>query len=313
HVVLGTIDPARFLGGRMALDSEAAHAAVARHVAGPLGLDVEEAAAAVVRVADAAMGRAFRVVSVARGHDPRRFALVAFGGAGPMHACAVAEQLAIGRVIVPRYPGVASALGLLLADVRHDLRRTWLRRTRALDVSELAARLGELEREGRELLAGSGVTNGRGRVQFELDMRYRGQAYELTVPVADARIDEEGLAALENAFHVAHRRAYGHDSPVDEIEIVTLRAHATAPTEAPAWDGVGAGGGATQPSALRRVYAAGGPVDYAVYEREALEEGGTLAGPAIVEQDDSTLVVPPDWRLAVASAGTALLERGSEA
>jgi N-methylhydantoinase A len=312
HVVLGTIDPARFLGGRMALDREASHAALARHVARPLGLDVEEGAAAVIRVADAAMGRAFRLVSVARGHDPRRFALVAFGGAGPMHACAVAQELGIARVIVPRYPGVASALGLLLADVRHDLRRTWLRRTRALDVSELAARLAELEREGRELLAGSGVTNGRGRVEFELDMRYRGQAYELTVPVADPRVDEDALASLENAFHVAHRRAYGHDSPVDEVEIVTLRAHATAATEVPAWDGAGGGRGAPRASGRRRVYAAAGPVDYGVYEREELEQGATLAGPAIVEQDDSTLVVPPGWRLAVRGAGTALVERGSE-
>lgn len=308
HVVLGTLDPARFLGGRMKLDTAAARRAVDRCVARPLGFGVEEAAAAILRIADATMVRALRVVSVARGHDPRRFALLAFGGAGPMHACAIAEDLGIERVIVPRYPGVASALGLLMSDVRHDLRVTWVQRTTALELAELRRRLASLERESRELLAGSGVRDGDGRVEFEFDMRYRGQAYELTVPVASAELDQPGVRVVERAFHALHKQAYGHDSPVAEVEIVTLRAHAIGPSELRPWNG--AGGAVPRRTGRRRVRSyTRGEEEYAVYERAALEEGESLAGPAIVEQDDSTVVVALGWNLTAGGAGNAVLAR----
>jgi N-methylhydantoinase A len=310
HLVLGTLDPARFLGGRMRLGVEPARHAVERRVAEPLGLGIEEAAAAVVRIADATMVRALRVVSVARGHDPRRFALVAFGGAGPMHACAIAAELGIGRILVPRYPGVASALGLLVTDVRYDVRQTWVRRTNALDLDELAERLASLERDGRDLLAGAGFTDGNGRVDFELDMRYRGQAYELTIPLSSPSVDERALRRVENDFHAAHSQAYGHASPVDEVEIVTLRAHATGPIEPPRWDG-GDGTDATpKATAERAVHVAhAGVVRHAVYERSALGEGASFDGPAIVEQDDSTVVVDAGWRASVGAASTLVLER----
>jgi len=301
HVVLGTLDPARFLGGRMALDPAAARAAIELHVGAPLELSAEEAAAAVLRIANATMVRALRVVSIARGHDPRRFALVAFGGAGPMHACAIAEELGIARVVVPRYPGVASALGLLLSDVRHDLRQTWVRLTGSLRAHDLAERLDSLEREARGLLAGAGFGNGGGRVDFELDMRYRGQAYELTVPVGRGR----ELAEVERAFHAAHEQAYGHASPVDETEIVTVRARATAALGTPDWDGLAAGAASSRQASARTVQGE----RYAVHEREALGPGHVLTGPAIVEQEDSTVVVASGWRLSVGAAGSAILER----
>jgi N-methylhydantoinase A len=309
HVVLGTLDPARFLGGRMELDATAARRAVERDVGRPLSFAVEEAAAATIRIANATMVRALRLVSVARGHDPRRFALVAFGGAGPMHACAIAEELGIERIIVPRYPGVASALGLLLSDVRHDLRQTWVQQTGKLRLKELRQRLGALEREARELLAGSG--DGGGDVTFEVDMRYRGQAYELTVPLAAAGVDQEALRAVERTFHAAHRQAYGHDSPVDEIEIVTLRAHATGPMPLPHWNGAGPRGRKNPRATGRRAIwsAERGAESHAVFERESLAEGVALEGPAIVEQDDSTVLVDRGWRLVVGAAESAVLER----
>lgn len=311
HVVLGTLDPARFLGGRIELDAPAARRAIELHVARPLGFGLEEAAAAVVRIANATMVRALRVVSVARGHDPRRFTLVSFGGAGPMHACSIAAELGIGSIVVPRYPGVASALGLLLSDVRHDLRQTWVRRTNAVDLDELGERLGSLEREGRELLASAGFANGSGRIDFELDMRYRGQAYELTVPLGGATIDEPALRGVEAAFHAAHAQAYGHASPVDEVEIVTLRAHATGPVDPPRWGGPAAGGrGDGRARSTRTVHLGpGGARPHAVYERSALGEGTVLEGPAIVEQDDSTVVVEKGWRASVGAANSLVLER----
>ncbi len=142
----------------------------------------------------------------------------------------------------PATQGRPRPSGLLLSDVRHDLRQTWVRRTNALDLDELGERLGGLEREGRELLAGAGFGNGSGRVDFELDIRYRGQAYELTVPLDGATIDERALRGVEAAFHAAHSQAYGHASPVDEVEIVTLRAHATGPVDLPRWGGPAASG-----------------------------------------------------------------------
>jgi N-methylhydantoinase A len=312
HLVLGTLDPARFLGGRMRLDVDAARDALEHRIAKPLGFGIEEAAAAVVRIADATMVRALRVVSVARGHDPRRFALVAFGGAGPMHACGIAEALGIERTIVPRYPGVASALGLLVTDVRYDFRQTWVRRTNALSLSELAERLARLERHGLELLTGAGFTDGNGRVDFELDMRYRGQAYELTIPLSSPAVDEHAIRRLEADFHAAHAQAYGHASPVDEVEIVTLRAHATGPIELPSWDGGDRSGAAPQATAARAVHVArSGLVEHAVYERSTLGEGAVFEGPAIVEQDDSTVVVDSGWHASVGAASTLVLDRAA--
>lgn len=311
HIVLGTLDPERFLGGRMALDPEAARRAIGRDIARSLGLGVEEAAAAVVRIADAAMVRALRVVSIARGHDPRRSALVAFGGAGPMHAGAIAEELGMGRIVVPRYPGVTSALGLLLADVRYDLRRTWVELTGRVRSRELRARFAELERQADELLAGAGISAGARRIQRQLDLRYRGQAYELTVPLRAAEVDGRGLAAAERRFHAAHRRAYGHASPVAETEIVTLRVCAGGRLPEPTWQeleapvtGVRAGS--------RAVWSPGrGRCRYALHEREALGPGARATGPCIVEQDDSTIVVPAGWTLTVGAAGSAVLEARS--
>jgi len=298
HVVLGTLDAGHFLGGRMALDIRAARRAIERRVARPLGLTGEEAAAAVIRVADATMVRALRVVSVARGHDPRRFALVPFGGAGPMHACTIAEELGMRRIVVPRYPGVASALGLLASDVRYDLRQTWVRSTSHVRPAELQRRLRALEREVRELLASAGSGGGRARVEFQLDMRYRGQAYELTVPLRAASLD-----GAERAFRAAHRRSYGYGSPVDETEIVTLRVRGSRPVRRSLLDDV-----PEAPSVRargRRRTVAGR--SYRIYERGGL--GASIRGPAIVEQEDSTIVVAGGWQLTTGRGGSLILER----
>ena len=307
HLVLGTLDPDRFLGGRMALDAGAARRAVERAVAKPLRLSLAEAGDAVLRIADATMARALHVISVGRGHDPRGAALVAFGGAGPMHGCTLAEELGIRRVLVPAHPGVTSALGLLLADVVHDLAQTWLQPVSRARASDLRSRCRALERHGRELLAASGHANGQGRVELALDLRYRGQAYELTVPLRGS--GAEALRGAERAFHAAHERAYGHARPVEETEIVTLRARAVARSRPPAWDGAG-GRGRARRRGERDVWRAGRRERYGLYERGDLGAGARVTGPAIVEQDDSTIVVSPGWRLSAGPAGTALLERG---
>jgi N-methylhydantoinase A len=214
-------------------------------------------------------------------------------------------------VIVPRYPGVASALGLLLSDVRHDLRQTWVQATGSLRLNEFKERLAVLEDQARGRLAGAGASDDGGRVSFELDMRYRGQAYELTVPLASSAVDDEALQAVERDFHAAHEQTYGYDSPIEEIEIVTLRAHATTPIPSPEWNAPDVRrDGPPRARADRRIWTPGrGAEHYAVYERESLAEGSSLEGPAIIEQDDSTIVVEPDWRLVTGAAESAILEQ----
>lgn len=298
HVALGTLDPEHFLGGRMGLDVRAARRTIERRVARPLRLGVEEAAAAVIRVADATMVRALRVISVARGHDPRRFALLALGGAGPMHACGIAEELGMRRVVIPRYPGVAAALGLLASDLHYDLSQTWVRPTAQIRGAELRRRLTDLERNAREILANAGFADGRARIEFRVDMRYRGQAYQLTVPLRPG-----ALNAAERAFHAAHRRAYGYASPVGETEVVTLRVRGTGRVRQRGWEGLSESGRPGRGSAWRAV----GGERYAIYERATL--GATARGPAIVEQEDSTIVVAPGWQLETGAAGSLILTR----
>jgi N-methylhydantoinase A len=306
HLVLGTLGPDRRLGGRVRLDVEAARAAVDRHVAAPLGLGVEAGAEAILRVANANMAGALRVVSVARGHDPRGFALVALGGAGPMHVCAIAEDVGVPRVVVPRHPGVTAALGLLLSDLRHDLRISWVRATTQADVAEIDAAAARLEAEGLALLDAAGHADG-GAVTFELDMRYRGQAYNLTVPLPSRPVTAQSLATAEAAFHAAHRQAYDYTPSVTETEIVTLRARALgrvrrdggAPSPAP--------GGA--PPAERDVWEGGAPRRHVVLDRDALGPGDVIAERTIIEQEDATLVVPGGWRGEVTDTDILVLER----
>jgi N-methylhydantoinase A len=307
HLVLGTLGARRRLGGSVALDVDAARAAVRSGVAEPLGLEVEAAAEAIVRIANANMADALRVVSVARGHDPRQFALVALGGAGPMHACAIAAELGVPRVIVPRHPGVTAALGLLLSDVRHDLRRSWIRPTAAGDPAELESAMAELEADARERLAASGHAGASAAIAFELDMRYRGQAYNLTVPLAPRPVTAAALAAADQAFREAHEHAYDYTPSLEETEIVTLRVRATGAVAAPAL--TGAAPARPEEPATRTVWIDGAATEFTAYERDALGPEAELTGPAIVEQEDATLVVPRGWAGRVAASGAIVLTR----
>ncbi len=302
HVVLGTIRTGPIAGG-IELDAGPARDAVERHVGRPLGLRVEEAADAIVRVADANMAGALRLVSVARGRDPRRFALVAAGGAGPMHACRVAEALGIGAVVVPTFPGICAALGLLLTDVRYELRRSLVRDLGRLEPDELDRAVAALEHDATALLAGH---DEGGEVGFSVDLRYRGQAYNLTVPLGPRPVTRESIAAAASAFAAAHVTAYDYTPSVTDIDLVTIRAHAVLPmgtglpTPAP--------GTATAESS-RPVTAGGERRTYAVVDRIGLEPGDRVAPETIVEQEDATVVVPAGWSGEVAGNGTLLLER----
>ncbi|HEX2049318.1 MAG TPA: hydantoinase/oxoprolinase family protein [Actinomycetota bacterium] len=289
-VALGWLADGARLGDEVTLSRRAAEDALGALGRG-LGLDVTQTALGVTRVAHAEMGRALRVVSVERGLDPRSFALVAFGGAGPMHACALADELGIRRVLVPRASGVLSALGLATSSLRRDYVRA-LPRVDARDEARVGAALDEIERRARDGLDGAAV-------ERLADVRYRGQAFELTVPAARVeRVVEE--------FHDAHERRYGHRVDDHPVEVVAVRAVATAAGAAAAAAAPGADAPARPPS-RRRVCFEGAWADALVLAGAA--RGARVEGPAIVELAESTCVVPPAWRGAVDDAGALVLER----
>ncbi len=305
HVVLGTLGVERALGsGQTRLDAAFARSAVERAVGTPLGLSAEAAAAAVVRVANATMAQALRLVSVARGHDPRALALVALGGAGPMHACDIADELGAPRVLVPRFPGITAALGLLVSDIQHDARVSYLHATAEIDAGDLAERIGTLEAEARDVVARS-AHGAAPVVTADVDMRYRGQAYNLTVPLA-LPVTAGSLAAAEQAFAEAHRAAYNYTPEVEDTDVVTLRVRVAAPAPAIDWavraEAAGAAGS-------RPVWRDGAWRGHAVIERAGLAEGATIDGPCLLEQEDATTLIPEGWSGAVGAAGTIVLSR----
>jgi N-methylhydantoinase A len=302
NVVLGYVGEDAALGGELSLDADAA-----REVLAELADEAElesgvEAARGVYRVANANMTRAVRAVTVERGHDPRNFALAAFGGAGPMHAAALAERLDVGRVVVPRACGVLSAYGLLAADETRDAVRTYRSSLDAADSAAVEGVLADLATEARDGLREPDAAT----VTRRADLRYEGQSFELPVEVGD-EFDPEAVA---RRFHDAHETAYGYrmDEPV---ELVGLQVRATVPREKPdvAYESEGDVVNDAKVGE-REAFFAGEFREVAVFRREALPAGESFEGPAICEQADSTVVVPPEWRAEVRTDGTLVLVNG---
>jgi N-methylhydantoinase A len=316
HLVLGRIPPA-LLGGELPLDVPAAREAIAARVGRPLSLGEEEAAAGIVEIVDNTMARAIRTVSVGRGHDPRRFALVAFGGAGPLHACRLAELLDIPTVIIPPRPGVLSTWGLLDTDVRSTFVRTAGIAARRLaeagsKVAELDAAWKELERQAQAWLQGEQVPADRQRFERGADLRYEHQSFELTCPLGEGPLTAARLEQLVTTFHAEHRRLYSYDLPNAPVELVNLRLTAVGslPHREARPPAAGRGTLAAALTGHRPVYFRGaGFVSAPCYARGALGPGLELEGPAIVEQDDATPLVAPGFRARVDAAHNLLLER----
>ncbi|HYR39516.1 MAG TPA: hydantoinase/oxoprolinase family protein [Methylomirabilota bacterium] len=319
HLVLGRIPPA-LLGGELPLDGAAARAAIDARVGRRLGLGAEEAAAGIVEIIDNSMARAIRTVSVGRGHDPRRFALVAFGGAGPLHACRLAELLDIPTVIIPPRPGVLSTWGLLDTDMRATFVRTvgtaerhlgeGPAAARGVDVQPLEATWGELEAQARAWLDTEEIPRDRQRFERSADLRYEHQSFELTCPLGEGAVTTARLAELTATFHAEHRRLYTYDLPGAPIELVNLRVTAIGALprrRAPATQAAGASHAMTD---RRQVYFRGtGFVATPCYARGALAPGMGFEGPAIITQDDSAPLVAPGFRARVDGTDNILLER----
>ncbi len=306
NVVLGRLGTAAPLGGEISLDAARAHAAIAA-LASDLGVNVSTMAEGIVKLAVVKMTGAIKEISIMRGHDPRAFTLFAYGGAGPLHAAAIAAELGMSRVVVPPMPGNFSAFGLLVADVRLDAVKTHVVRTADLTFADLGAILGELRAQTRARLAAEGFTDTAMRFEASLDMRYVGQAFEL-----DVAVDERcaSMADVDRAFRTAHERRYAHATD-DPAEIVTFRVAAY---------GLGLKPTLRRPADLtaapdkailgdRAVVFDGARVTTRVYTRDLLPPGMPVAGPALVEEPGTTTVVPPGFSAVCDVHGNLLVER----
>jgi N-methylhydantoinase A len=311
-LVLGYLDAGYFLGGRMRLDVESAYEAIDRAVAAPLGLSVEEAAWGIHQIVNENMANAARVHAIERGKNPAVLPLFAFGGAGPVHATGVAAALGSPSVVVPLGAGVLSSVGFLASPLAFDFARSLRCTLDDLDRSRVEALLAEMEAEGAALLAASGLLEAAVEHARYADMRYLGQGHEVRVPLPPGSLG--GAHALAEAFEREYERLYGRRGPDVPVEVLTWRVVSSGPRPELALGARGAPSGAERVKGSRYAYfrALGGHVETAVYDRYALEPGDAFAGPAIVEERESTLVVGPGQRAAVTAERSLVvsLERG---
>ncbi len=320
NVVLGRINAARPIGGALSsLDVEAAREAIRVHVAEPLGLGVMKAAEAIVRVANARMAAAIRLVSIERGHDPARFAAVPFGGGGALHAGALLTEVGLRAALVPRFPGVTSALGCVIADIRHDQVRTLNLALDGLDAAALDRRMTEDARAARAVVDDAGLPTERVDLLWSLDMHYAGQTHTVSVPL-DATLSGEGTGitadAVRAAFERAYRTAFSHLLPGVAVRIVNLRTAAVGRRPPFPLATLAPGPEASLEAARRE----GRPVwfgdrwhDAAVWDRLLLPVGAVLQGPAVLEQPDATTVIDPGLRARVDGFGNVIVERAPDA
>ena len=313
NLVLGRLNPRYFLGGEIELDAEAARWAIKEKCAAPLGMNVVGAAQGIVEIANAAMVNALRLISVQRGYDPRDFVLMAFGGAGPVHANRLAEEIEVPTTVIPMSPGTTSAMGLLVTDLKHDYSMTLIQRVDRLDVVAVEQTYRELAEQGRAILEREGMRPEDIIFLRQVDMRYVGQSYELTVPLPDERLNTAEIARVLDGFHLEHDRAYGYSAPEEPVEFVNLRLTAIGKIAKPQLRELEREGGdaVEAQKETRSVYFAerGGYVDCPIYDRYRLGAGCVLKGPAIVEEVDSTTVIHPGYQAVVDKFGNLILSR----
>lgn len=308
-LVLGYLNPQGFAGGDMDLDYDAAVRALEK-VAKPLGMSPLEAAYGVHRLVNARMADQIRLVSVRKGYDPRHFALVLLGGAGPVHGGVLAAELAIPTVVVPETPGVLSALGLLVANIEHEQATTLGKRAKDLAVHDLIRAFAPLEQECWRRMQADRAAPEQVTIVRSAEMRYVGQSYELEVPI-DGPMDATVVERLQTAFHARHEQVYGHSDPTSEVEVVNLRAVMVSPLPKPVLQRTS---GTTDVHAaqigLRRASFGrdGGGVETAVYARDRLPIEGEIVGPAIIEQADTTVVIYPGHVAKLDCAGNLIIK-----
>lgn len=308
HLVLGHLLSDHPLGGLAALHLKAAKE-VLKKIAEPLHLTCEAAALGILKVADAAMERAIRVISVERGHDPRRFTLLAFGGAGPLHAVSIARRLGISKVMIPAIAGVVSAYGLLVAESGYNFSQGLVRPLRELDLATLKAFFFNLQQRGAAELSADGVADDKMVFHRSVDLRYLGQAHELTLPLPGEPVDSSFVERVEAAFHAAHRQRYGHAAEGESVELVAIRLRAVAPPERIEPLSI-SDFARREGQTTRSWFSDAGPLETRVISRETIRRGETLDGPAIVTGEDATALLPPDTQARADRFGNLIVETG---
>ena len=314
NVVLQTLNPTHLLGGRMAVRQDLAKAAIGK-LADQLGLDPMATAQGVISVVTANMARAIRVISVQKGHDPRDYTLVAFGGAGPLHAARLAKELEIRRILVPRNPGILCAMGLLLTDLRADFASTRLTLLDGKATPVIETAFADLVTQAGHWFTEEEIPADKQKLARTVDMRYAGQNYELPVALPDGPVTEASLKALADGFAASHRRQYGFVAEEEAVQLVTFRVEATGlVAKASFTPQPDAGPDASAAMIGKRdvwMPEANGWVSCPIYDREALKSGNRIAGPAIVEQMDATTVILPGMMARVEPYLNLILEFGA--
>jgi len=312
NLVLGRLNADYFLGGAMKLYPELAEKAIREHVAEPLGISLEEAASGIIRVVNANMVRGISVSSTERGYDVREFALLPFGGAGPLHAVELAEDLGMNRVVIPMYPSTLSAVGLLVANTRHDYVTTLAKSQEGMVPDEVFGAFKELEARGRARLKAQNVPDDLIEIQWSADIRYAGQSYELNTPVPRKEtLTQADIDEVIDRFHQLHYRIYAYGSAEETVEFINLRVGAIGqvpPMTFVRRPKVGSDPGAARKNSRLVYYPAYGFIDTTVYERDLLQPGNVIHGPCLVEEIASTTVLTPGARGMVDEYGNIIVE-----
>ncbi|MGE5338458.1 MAG: hydantoinase/oxoprolinase family protein [Gemmatimonadota bacterium] len=319
NVVLGYLDPNYFAGGKMRLDAAAARRAIEEHIARPMGLTVEEAAAGMYRVACNNMAQGVREVTIKRGFDPREFPFIPAGGAGPIHACLICQELEIPLQIVPREASVLCAFGMLMSELKHDFVRTFVSRLDGIDWQRLATLIDDMQRDGERQLAEERIPAARRRYDVRLDCRYIKQYHEVSLPVPRELIDRRDTAGIAKAFHAEHNRLFGYSLAQEStpIEIINVRVQAVGATDKPAYREE-AWGGADAAHALkgrRSVYVPETRkfAEVPVYDGHRLRFGNRVDGPALIEQETTAVFISNSYDCVVDALGSfALFAKGRE-
>jgi N-methylhydantoinase A len=313
NLLLGRLNAKFFLGGEITLDLKASRDAMISRCGQPLGLDPVQAASGIIEIANAHMMGAIRLISVQRGYDPRDFVLVAFGGAGPLHANALARELGIPTILIPPSPGIASALGLLMTDLTHEFVATRRQLLGNLDAAALVGLFSDYERQGDDLLAREGVAPAQRRLVRTLDLRYLGQSHELTVAVPAGALTAPDVERIQEQFHEAHARAYGYAAREDPVELVNVRLTAIGVSPKPQLKALPHGTGDLQRAikGYRPVWFGemSGFTSCPIVDRYHLCWGDVVPGPVVIEELDSTTVIHPGYAAQVDQYGNLLLRR----
>ncbi len=307
NLVLGRLDAAFFLGGAMVLDLGGAKRAIADKIATPLGLSADAAAAGILRLTNTSLAAAIRVSLFEKGLDPRDFTMLSFGGAGSVHACAVAEELGMRRIVFPVDASTLSARGILDADIGHAFARSGVRRFEAGAVDVVRTMAEDMTAQAHARLAGDGIAEEQRVLRLSIDLRYKGQAFELTVPWTDAAFDASGISAVVARFHAQHLQRFSYANPDDVVEMVTLRLSAIGRLERPSRT-VAPARKVAPPPTSRRVFVGDAWRSIPVWRRDAITDDNSVLGPTIVEEDYTTVYLAPGWTLTRVGDGHLLAE-----